>query len=40
MGENDRKVEDDYADSYKVKGGREAVRHWEEVYKRFGDFRF
>lgn len=37
--EDDKKVEDDYADCMKVKGGREAVRHWEEVYKRFGDFR-
>ena len=40
LSEDDRKVEDDYAYCYKVKGGREAVRHWEEVYKRFGDFRF
>ncbi|MBN2027178.1 MAG: L-2-amino-thiazoline-4-carboxylic acid hydrolase [Actinobacteria bacterium] len=39
LSEDDRKEESDYADCYKVEGGREAVRHWEEVYKRFGDFR-
>jgi hypothetical protein len=39
LDEDDKKVEDDYADCQKVKGGREAVRHWDEVYRRFGDFR-
>jgi L-2-amino-thiazoline-4-carboxylic acid hydrolase len=39
LSEDDKKEEADYADCLKVKGGREAVRHWEEVYKRFGEFR-
>jgi len=39
LNEDDKKEEADYADCLKVKGGRERVRHWEEVYKRFGDFR-
>jgi hypothetical protein len=39
LNKDDRKGEADYADCLKVKGGRERVRHWEEVYKRFGDFR-
>jgi L-2-amino-thiazoline-4-carboxylic acid hydrolase len=39
LSKDDKKEEADYADCLKVKGGRERVRHWEEVYKRFGEFR-
>jgi hypothetical protein len=39
INEDDKKEESDYTDCLKVKGGRERVHHWEEVYKRFGEFR-
>jgi hypothetical protein len=41
LDKNDKKEEADYADCQKVRfGGRNSVRHWEEVYKRFGEFKF
>jgi hypothetical protein len=41
LSEDDKKEEADYADCDKVKfGGRSAVEHWKEVYKRYGKFRF
>ena len=40
LNKDDKKEESDYADCLKVQGGRERVQHWEEVYKRFGEFRF
>ncbi len=39
VSDEDTKKEEDYADCNKARfGGREAVRHWEEVYKRSGKF--
>lgn len=41
LNEDDYKEEADYGDCYKVKfGGRDAVEHWKEVYKRYGEFKF
>lgn len=38
--EDDRKEESDYGDCYKVGfGGRDAVEHWKEVFRRYGEFR-